>query len=1204
MERLLRFKKVLCCCFFFLVVAVAPLSNINGVNTDITRINTRNDWGESFTLTFSFQTPNLTKKTQDQRYNQVTIPGLPNHGDLGKPVLPVKHVVLVLPFEKQMTHLEIAYPQQFIKQYDTLFIESGQLPTPDTGWIQGNHTQCVEPDKTVYSSEDPYPSQLSGNIRLQHCRGYTLVSVDLYPLQYLPGLRELHYYNEITVTVYTIESPSSSDWYRGCTLDKEYVSGLVDNPEILDTYPMRTQVNDTRYEYVIITSSAYQDVFERLLEWKSTRGLYTPYRNLSCKLVSVEDIVRNTTFWVNGFWGDGGDENHFNDTSCQIRNFIKMAYRNWSTTYVLLGGDAEEPVIPHRGMYVYTMNQSFYSDYDIPCDMYYACLDGSWDADEDGIFGETPWPYPGDPPEDFESGDNGEEADFYAEISIGRAPVDSVAEANHFVNKTIAYEYTVTHDDSYVQKALMIGPRSDSRTERGTSKDAVLGIIPHYTVTRVYTRDHTFNQTRIFTELNQGTHIVSYSGHANNHGCEGVTVQTAHQLTNTRYCLFYSGGCYSAAFDNRDFYGEYTTDALGEEFVVASGGAFAYIGNSRYGWYEPGTIEGKNDRFERSFFRTLMEFSAHHQPTNLGVALQQSKESEGVQDCYDRWTQYTLNLLGDPETQIQMNLTRPTAHFMTVIEQGKYLVFPPSYHQQVSLRGRACRGNTPESTFHHYIVEYGSGFQPTLWMNNGIVLPANGTEEIIDDVVAYWDTRNLSNGPYTLRLTVMSQEKQVSQDHLVVMIANQSTVYNILKKTYYWTIQDAVDEADTGDLLSIDGREYYESVYIDKPLTLIGNAAYHPVIDSCHIRDGICVDAEDVILRRLTIRNPGFMLFDIFAGINIYANNVTVLETSITDANYGLCLHDIQNCVISGNLFTHNRLGLILYSPFFQNSYNTIIGNTFLGTIAGYSTGVMFVGSSNNTLMENTFINNTKAIELAYWSQNNSITGNRITDNIMGGYLSASRYNVFVENIFLDNNQGVRLEDSTAFNLFYHNTFDNPENAYDLGNNQWNIEYPDGGNYWNTYPGCDRFSGPGQNWSGYDGIGDTPMNISGGTNQDQYPFMSWSGWDLNYPPFEPYNPVPYRGQSYVNVYSSLQWTGGDPDDDPVMYDVYFGKTNPPPLVQRRFSVAEFMPGVLFPGGHMEGMTKYFWMIVVYDGHGNHRDGPVWWFKTAYAYEER
>jgi hypothetical protein len=55
--------------------------------------------------------------------------------------------------------------------------------------------------------------------------------------------------------------------------------------------------------------------------------------------------------------------------------------------------------------------------------------------------------------------------------------------------------------------------------------------------------------------------------------------------------------------------------------------------------------------------------------------------------------------------------------------------------------------------------------------------------------------------------------------------------------------------------------------------------------------------------------------------------------------------------------------------------------------------------------------------------------------------------------------------------------------------NFWDDGYPSGGNYWSDYSGVDKFSGPYQNKTGSDGIGDAPYSIDQ-NNVDRYPLMS------------------------------------------------------------------------------------------------------------------
>lgn len=98
---------------------------------------------------------------------------------------------------------------------------------------------------------------------------------------------------------------------------------------------------------------------------------------------------------------------------------------------------------------------------------------------------------------------------------------------------------------------------------------------------------------------------------------------------------------------------------------------------------------------------------------------------------------------------------------------------------------------------------------------------------------------------------------------------------------------------------------------------------------------------------------------------------------------------------------------------------------------------------------------------------------------------------------------------------------------------------------------------------------------------------------LNNPPYVPSNPYPLDGSINVSLMSSMRWTGGDPDGDPVTYDVYFGRTNPPPWV-----ISNITNTLFFPPYGLEYNTTYYWKIVAWDNHGASSEGPIWCFTTV------
>jgi parallel beta-helix repeat protein len=182
------------------------------------------------------------------------------------------------------------------------------------------------------------------------------------------------------------------------------------------------------------------------------------------------------------------------------------------------------------------------------------------------------------------------------------------------------------------------------------------------------------------------------------------------------------------------------------------------------------------------------------------------------------------------------------------------------------------------------------------------------------------------------------------------------------------------------------------------------------------------------------------------------------------------------------------------------NLSNTICGLQLRGTshvlisnnnIANNHIGMDLCTSSNNIISGNTVTNNGNNICLEYFSNNNIISRNNLT-NSMGCniYLCYSDSNNICENSIANNHCGISLCYSSG-NKIYHNNFIENELQIYAGpscKNCWDDGYPSGGNYWSDYTGVDYCSGPYQNMTGSDGIGDTPYVIDE-YNVDRYPLM-------------------------------------------------------------------------------------------------------------------
>ncbi|MCP4423367.1 MAG: choice-of-anchor D domain-containing protein, partial [Chloroflexi bacterium] len=136
------------------------------------------------------------------------------------------------------------------------------------------------------------------------------------------------------------------------------------------------------------------------------------------------------------------------------------------------------------------------------------------------------------------------------------------------------------------------------------------------------------------------------------------------------------------------------------------------------------------------------------------------------------------------------------------------------------------------------------------------------------------------------------------------------------------------------------------------------------------------------------------------------------------------------------------------------------------------------------------------------------------------------------------------------------------------------------------------------------GLGDTvytPNSLQGHTTyywqvvaNDGHEITAGPVWQFstaNRSPYVPNTPTPVNGASGQPLTASLAWSGGDPDDDTVSYEVYFGAEFNPPLVASNITAVTYDP----PGDLQVG-NIYYWRIVATDGTDT-SSSPVWEFRT-------
>jgi len=231
-------------------------------------------------------------------------------------------------------------------------------------------------------------------------------------------------------------------------------------------------------------------------------------------------------------------------------------------------------------------------------------------------------------------------------------------------------------------------------------------------------------------------------------------------------------------------------------------------------------------------------------------------------------------------------------------------------------------------------------------------------------------------------------------------------------------------------------------------------------------------------------------------GLYLYGSlSNSIIGNSITNNVDGIYLYGSSNNCIIGNVFVAN--GLVV-----NDSYmNVVEGNTVNGRPLVYLEGVsnytvadagqVILFKCKNIRVENLNLSAASIGVQLLETNNTIIMGNSITNNEYGIRLFNSFNTIIIGNSITNNWYGILLEGSSS-NSIYHNNFINnmiQARAVDEYANFWDDGYPSGGNYWSEYAGADLYSGPYQNETGSDGIGDTPYVINA-NNVDHYPLMT------------------------------------------------------------------------------------------------------------------
>jgi hypothetical protein len=541
-------------------------------------------------------------------------------GLTGEPVFPYTAVSLMLPPGESAVSIEciceneiaingkfLLYPQQYVQP----------LSKGKSGKFQLN--------SDVYSANSSFPLQPQGHLTTSFLNGYAFALSTLTPVKYNPATGLVSYYKKVTVRITTspsIEAQTALKNLGSSSLSKR-ASNLAQNPEMIGKYSAKSPLTNG-YQLLIITPAAYAADFAQLSDHYLMEGIKT-------SIATTESIQSSMT----GI-----------DMPEKIRNYIIQEYQANGVEYVLLGGDVE--LMPYRGFYCFVQSSSAYEDFDIPSDLYYSSLDGTWNADNDDRWGE-----PG-------------EDDLLPEVAVARMPFSNHTELAAMVHKSVSYQFTpVTgelHNPLIAGENLYSNPETwgsdylelliGYHTDNGYTTNGIPG---SQNIDKLYDEIAMWSSADLIAHLNQGRSFLHHSGHANQ---TYVMKLSDWDITNSNfyaldglthnYTLVYTHGCDCGSFDY--------DDCIAEKMVTIENFAAAFIGNSRYGWFNEGQTEGPSAHMHREFVDALYtdklnRLGRAHSESKIATAPWVTAPGQWEPGAI-RWCFYDCNALGDPAMAI------------------------------------------------------------------------------------------------------------------------------------------------------------------------------------------------------------------------------------------------------------------------------------------------------------------------------------------------------------------------------------------------------------------------------------------------------------------------------------------------------------------------------------------------------------------------
>ena len=201
-------------------------------------------------------------------------------------------------------------------------------------------------------------------------------------------------------------------------------------------------------------------------------------------------------------------------------------------------------------------------------------------------------------------------------------------------------------------------------------------------------------------------------------------------------------------------------------------------------------------------------------------------------------------------------------------------------------------------------------------------------------------------------------------------------VHNVDTGLDYATIQEAINANETldGHTIRVDAGTYYEHVFVDKALSIVGHDKFNTIIDGNGTGIVVHVQPNGVMITGFTIQNGGNVTG--CSGIHVEGSYTNMSHIIIRNAYRGIIIIGSSRNVLSDIQASNNTYGIYLYY-----SSNNVLSDIQLSM---NDQGIALFRSENNMIFHNNFLNNTGSL-----SSDGSV--NFLDNGVEGNYWSDYR---------------------------------------------------------------------------------------------------------------------------------------------------------------------------------------------------------------------